>query len=64
MSNQQLSFYIISFQVDAIRLQGLEHVLSFTATEEGFIYLKSYKILLKKSGQRTPRIELEEIGKL
>ncbi|CAB3226714.1 unnamed protein product [Arctia plantaginis] len=49
-------------KVETIRLQGLEHVLSFTATESGNIYFRSYKILLKKSGQRTPRIELEEIG--
>ncbi|XP_041980074.1 ribosome production factor 2 homolog [Aricia agestis] len=49
-------------KVETIRLQGLEHVISFTATDEGLIYLRSYRILLKKSGQRTPRIELEEIG--
>ncbi|KAE8745911.1 Ribosome production factor 2 [Frankliniella occidentalis] len=45
----------------AVRLQGIEHVIAFTAVE-GKIYMKSYRILLKKSGQRTPRIELEEIG--
>lgn len=50
--------------VDAIRLQGLEHAISFTASDGGKIALRSYKILLKKSGNRTPRIELEEIGKL
>ncbi|XP_059057412.1 ribosome production factor 2 homolog [Achroia grisella] len=49
-------------KVDTIRLQGLEHALSFTATDDGMIYLRSYRILLKKSGQRTPRIELDEIG--
>ncbi|KAG6453447.1 hypothetical protein O3G_MSEX008168 [Manduca sexta] len=49
-------------KVETIRLQGLEHVLSFTATDSGEIYFRSYRILLKKSGQRTPRIELEEIG--
>lgn len=49
-------------KVESIRLQGLEHVLSFTASDGGNIYFRSYKILLKKSGQRTPRIELEEIG--
>lgn len=51
-----------SLQVETIRLQGLEHVLSFTATDDGAIYLRSYRIQLKKSGQRTPRVELEEIG--
>lgn len=47
----------------AVRLQGLEHIISFTATNEGKILLRSYKVQLKKSGCRTPRIELEEIGK-
>ncbi|CAH0586911.1 unnamed protein product [Chrysodeixis includens] len=49
-------------KVDCIRLQGLEHVISFTATAENIIYFRSYRIQLKKSGQRIPRIELEEIG--
>lgn len=48
--------------VDAIRLQGIEHVMSFTCTDDLTILLRSYKILLKKSGQKTPRIELTEIG--
>uniref|UniRef100_UPI003EBF7410 ribosome production factor 2 homolog n=1 Tax=Danio rerio TaxID=7955 RepID=UPI003EBF7410 len=48
-------------RVSAVRLAGLEHVLHFTALE-GKIYMRSYKVLLKKSGCRTPRIELEEIG--
>lgn len=48
--------------VDAIRLQGIEHVISFTVSDDLTIYMRSYKILLKKSGQKTPRIELEEIG--
>ncbi|CAG6012130.1 ribosome production factor 2 homolog [Menidia menidia] len=47
--------------VAAVRLAGLEHVLHFTALE-GKIYMRSYRCLLKKSGCRTPRIELEEIG--
>lgn len=48
--------------VDAIRLQGLEHVISFTVDEDLTIFMRSYRILLKKSGQKTPRIELSEIG--
>ncbi|KAL0127601.1 hypothetical protein PUN28_003116 [Cardiocondyla obscurior] len=48
-------------EVQKIRLQGLEHVLSFTALENT-ILLRSYRILLKKSNTRIPRIELEEIG--
>lgn len=47
--------------VENIRLQGLEHVLSFTVVNNK-ILLRSYKILLKKSNTRIPRIELEEIG--
>ncbi|XP_044146710.1 ribosome production factor 2 homolog [Bufo gargarizans] len=47
--------------VPAIRLAGLEHVLHFTAVD-GKIFMRSYKVLLKKSGCRTPRIELEEMG--
>lgn len=46
---------------EKIRLQGLEHVLSFTAFENK-ILVRSYRILLKKSDSRIPRIELEEIG--
>lgn len=48
--------------VDAIRLQGIEHVISFTVSDDLTIYMRSYKVLFKKSGQKTPRIELEEIG--
>ncbi|KAM8953993.1 ribosome production factor 2 homolog [Pelodytes ibericus] len=47
--------------VTAVRLAGLEHVLHFTAVD-GKIFMRSYKVLLKKSGCRTPRIELEEMG--
>uniref|UniRef100_A0AAG5CTP1 Ribosome production factor 2 homolog n=1 Tax=Anopheles atroparvus TaxID=41427 RepID=A0AAG5CTP1_ANOAO len=49
-------------QLDTIRLQGLEHVLSFTLTDDLTILVRSYRIQLKKSGQRTPRIELVEMG--
>ncbi|XP_018328110.1 ribosome production factor 2 homolog [Agrilus planipennis] len=48
--------------VEQLSLQGLEHAISFTVTPEGKIAVRSYKVLLKKSGLRTPRIELEEIG--
>lgn len=44
-----------------IRLQGLEHVIQITAADKK-IYFRSYKILLKKSGLKTPRVEVEEIG--
>ncbi len=47
--------------VESIRLSGLEHVIHFVAAD-GKILMRSYKVLLKKSGTRWPRIELEEIG--
>jgi len=47
--------------VPAIRLAGLEHVLLFSAVE-GKIQFRSFKVLMKKSGTRVPRIELDEIG--
>ncbi|XP_028413519.1 ribosome production factor 2 homolog [Dendronephthya gigantea] len=46
---------------EKVRLQGLEHVIQFTELD-GKIFLRSYRVLLKKSGTRTPRVELEEIG--
>ncbi|XP_060523854.1 ribosome production factor 2 homolog [Cylas formicarius] len=49
-------------KVSSVRLQGIEHTISFNVTSDGKIALRSYKVLLKKSGCRTPRIELEEIG--
>ncbi|XP_044282332.1 ribosome production factor 2 homolog isoform X3 [Varanus komodoensis] len=47
--------------VPSIRLAGLEHVLHFTAVDDK-IYMRSYKVLLKKSGCKIPRIELEDMG--
>ncbi|XP_060094238.1 ribosome production factor 2 homolog [Heteronotia binoei] len=47
--------------VSNVRLAGLEHVLHFTAVDEK-IYMRSYKVLLKKSGCKIPRIELEDMG--
>jgi len=47
--------------VPAVRLQGLETVLSFTAVDKK-IHVRGYKTSLKKSGTKTPRVELEEVG--
>ncbi|KAK7865821.1 hypothetical protein R5R35_001279 [Gryllus longicercus] len=47
--------------MEFVRLQGIQHVIMFTATKDT-IYMRSYRILFKKSGSRTPRVELEEIG--
>ncbi|CAG9822548.1 unnamed protein product [Phaedon cochleariae] len=63
---QQLKSMFIDFfhreYVENVRLQGIEHTISFNATPDGKILVRSYKVLLKKSGMRTPRVELEEIG--
>lgn len=63
---KQLRSILVDFfhreRVDAVRLQGIEHAVSFTITPERKLLLRSYKVLLKKSGTRVPRIELEEIG--
>ncbi|XP_046403946.1 ribosome production factor 2 homolog [Ischnura elegans] len=49
--------------VSGVSLAGIEHVLVFTSdVKAGKIYARSYRIKLKKSGQRTPRVELEEMG--
>lgn len=58
------NFFIDFFRggtAEAVSLQGLEHVIMFTAAEDK-ITLRSYKVLMKKSGTKTPRVELEEIG--
>ncbi|XP_014782033.1 ribosome production factor 2 homolog [Octopus bimaculoides] len=47
--------------VDNVRLAGLEHVIMFVAAD-GKIYMRNYKITLKKSGCRTPYIELSDMG--
>jgi len=44
-----------------VRLEGLEHVIQITSVDDK-IYLRSYRIVLKKSGLKTPRLEVEEIG--
>ncbi|XP_002163952.2 ribosome production factor 2 homolog isoform X1 [Hydra vulgaris] len=48
-------------KAENIRLKGLEHVIQFTA-DHGKIYFRSYRVSFKKSGLKTPRVELEEIG--
>lgn len=49
--------------VSKVRLAGLEYVINFTAVANGKkVLMRCYKILLKKSGQRTPYIELQEMG--
>ncbi|WAR07086.1 RPF2-like protein [Mya arenaria] len=47
--------------VKNIRLQGLEHVVMVTVVD-GKILVRNYRIILKKSGSRVPRVELDEMG--
>ncbi|ORZ22991.1 ribosome production factor 2 [Absidia repens] len=47
---------------DAVNLNGLEYVISFTATSDTNILMRTYTVQLKKSGVKTPRVELEEMG--
>jgi len=47
--------------VEQVLLTGFEHALAFTAAD-GKIFFRSYKVMMKKSGSKTPHIELEEIG--
>ncbi len=48
--------------VEDINLSGLETVFMVTADDEGRIYFRVYKILMKKSGTKLPRVELELMG--
>ncbi|XP_069128652.1 ribosome production factor 2 homolog [Argopecten irradians] len=47
--------------VSQLRLAGLEHVIQITALD-GKILLRNYKIKMKKSGSKIPRVELEDMG--
>ena len=54
-------------QVDA---EGLNMMMTFTAVEEQsghvekqeYIYMRVWRIITKRSGQKLPRVELEEMG--
>uniref|UniRef100_A0A0K0ECA4 Ribosome production factor 2 homolog n=1 Tax=Strongyloides stercoralis TaxID=6248 RepID=A0A0K0ECA4_STRER len=47
--------------VSQVRLQGLETVIQITAVGKN-ILLRVYKTILLKSGTKTPRVELVEVG--
>jgi len=47
--------------VDNIRLQGIEHALHFTAAD-GKLYIRSYRVVFKKSTSKVPDVELVEMG--
>ena len=51
--------------LDKLDLKGLKYAMSFTLVENGDKYkvlMRVYNIILKKSGGRKPRVELEEVG--
>ncbi|XP_050406508.1 ribosome production factor 2 homolog [Patella vulgata] len=48
-------------KTEKIRLSGLELVLQVTAVDNK-IYFRTFRTVLKKSGTKIPRVELEEIG--
>lgn len=60
LQNVLLDFYA-GHQVDNINLAGLESVVSVTALEDRVLF-RVYRIFLKKSGTRTPKIELQLMG--
>ena len=52
-----------------VDLEGLQYLISFAASEEyvedgkrEMVYMRCWKIVTKRSGQRLPRIEVEEMG--
>jgi len=48
-------------QLDQINLAGVDRVIAITARADK-VYFRHYAILLKKSGTKIPRVELEEVG--
>lgn len=48
--------------VSSVDVEGLQYVLSFLATEEGKFHVRGSMIRTKRSGQKLPRIEVEEAG--
>ncbi|XP_059153236.1 ribosome production factor 2 homolog [Physella acuta] len=63
--NKRVKNLLIDFfrgaTVEKISLSGLEHVICISAVH-GKIYIRSYRVLMKKSGSKTPRVELEPMG--
>jgi ribosome production factor 2 len=48
-------------ELTKLSLGGVDHVISFTAAE-GHVYFRAFQLSLKKSGSKTPRVEVEEMG--
>ena len=52
-----------------IDVEGLQWMVSFTAAEEAgegekreMVYMRCWRLVTKRSGQRLPRVEVEEMG--
>ena len=58
-----IDFFRGETNMKEIDLNGLEHVITFTIdSQTKLISIRVFRIELKKSGHRIPRIELHEIG--
>eukprot|EP00127_Corallochytrium_limacisporum_P002285 Clim_evm73s109 gene=Clim_evmTU73s109 len=49
-------------EVTSLALQGLSHIFCLTAFDENRVIFQTMRIVLKKSGTRIPRVEVENIG--
>jgi len=62
---QKFSNLLIDFfrgsEEDAVNLAGLEHVI-VCSSDGGKIYFRVYRVYLKKTGTKIPRVELSEMG--
>eukprot|EP00124_Ichthyophonus_hoferi_P004955 Ihof_evm2s623 gene=Ihof_evmTU2s623 len=63
---KHIKFLLLDFfhgeEVQAVSLQGLNHVISITAMSEKVIAFRTYRVVLMKSGVKTPRVELVDLG--
>jgi ribosome production factor 2 len=60
-----LDLYTGDFETDKIDLKGLSHLMVFTldsSSPKTKVKMGVYNIVLKKSGGKTPLVELEEMG--
>ncbi|KAI9341374.1 ribosome production factor 2 [Obelidium mucronatum] len=47
---------------DKVNLKGLDHVISVSVDLDKTIHFRTYMVVLKKSGTKLPKVELEECG--
>ncbi|KAJ3250025.1 rRNA-binding ribosome biosynthesis protein rpf2 [Chytriomyces hyalinus] len=47
---------------DKVNLKGLDHVICCTVDTDRVVHLRSYMVVLKKSGTKLPKVELQECG--